>query len=93
MKSVEANEAGETMRVKLAAAEAERDALRALLHQSREVEGGAQTRVLDLEAERDALRAEVERLRGLLLGYYRLPSSEWIKSLKVEARASVEVKP
>ena len=65
MKSVEANEAGETMRVKLAAA----------------------------EAERDALRAEVERLRGLLLGYYRLPSSEWIKSLKVEARASVEVKP
>jgi chromosome segregation ATPase len=41
--------------------EAERDALRALLHQSREVEGGAQTRVLDLEAERDALRAEVKR--------------------------------
>ena len=41
---------------------AERDALRALLHQSREVEGGAQTRVLDLEAERDALREIMRRL-------------------------------
>ena len=50
MKSVEANEAGETMRVKLAAAEAERDALRST--------------VQPLVAERDALRAEVERLRA-----------------------------
>jgi hypothetical protein len=41
-----------------------REAIRAvlvLLHQSREIEGGAQTRVLDLEAERDALRGEVKR--------------------------------
>ena len=55
-----ANLRGESER--LAKVLAERDALRALLHQSREVEGGAQTRVLDLEAERDTLREIMRRL-------------------------------
>jgi len=101
MKSVEANEAGETMRVKLAAAEAERDALRALLHQSREVEGGAQTRVLDLEAERDTLReimrrlvddidnwnASVEPIIGRPVDY------KWLALEEARAAIAPEVKP
>ena len=57
MKSVEANEAGETMRVKLAAAEAERDALRdEVKRREAECWAGAEEVV--------KLRAEVERLRA-----------------------------
>lgn len=37
---------------------------------------------------RDEARAEVARLRRLISGYYRLPSSEWAEALKVEARAA-----
>ena len=47
-------------RAKVANLEAEVERLRVLLHQSREVEGGAQTRVLDLVAEVESWTCNVD---------------------------------
>ena len=58
MKSVEANEAGETMRVKLAAAEAEVERLRAALDLAGDL-SKVEARAEQAEAERDTLRAEL----------------------------------
>ena len=55
MKSVEANEAGETMRVKLAAAEAEVERLRAALDLAGDL-SKVEARAEQAEAERDTLR-------------------------------------
>ena len=76
MKSVEANEAGETMRVKLAAAEAERDALRdEVKRREAECWAGAEEVV--------KLRAEVERLRaeGLAIADGQIADRERLERL------------
>ena len=80
MKSVEANEAGETMRVKLAAAEAERDALRAEVKR-REAEcwAGAEEVV--------KLRAEVERLRDIIAPGDAAAYEEGMAALQARERA------
>jgi len=94
MKSVEANEAGETMRVKLAAAEAERDTLRSTVHglSVQIEEGGKEERALREIMRRlvdgiDNWNASVEPIIGRPVDY-------WWPALE-EARAAIapEVKP